>query len=226
MEEELVKSPEINESEFDVVVVLGGNIRKDNNGNWRTSSFEEGEEKSMGAHGRILAASELYKQGKAKNFIVCTGLSSNISGQPGVLEPQAPTEAEVMAWELEEYGVPKNLIIREDISDSTLANVREAARIIREHNFKNVGLLTSFWHLERAMVMMESQRLDTEGRHVTPLSSEDILAEKSSHHAYLINKVKEAPTMQKRIEAENRGLQAFKSGDYNQTPHGTNPTKD
>lgn len=226
MEEEIVKSPETDSAEFDVVVILGGNIRKNKDGSWRTSSFVEGEEKSIGAHGRILAASELFKQGKAKNFIVCTGVSTHLPGQPGVIDASAPTEAEIMAKELIGYGVPKENVILEDTSDSTFANVREAAKIIRERGFKNIGLLTSFWHLERAMVMMESQRLDTEGRRVIPLSSEDILAEKSTHHAYLINKVKEKRSMQKRIEAEKRGLQAFKSGKYNQTPHGTNPTKD
>lgn len=225
MEKEEVRSLEVSNSAYDVVVILGGNIRKRKDGVWRTTNFEEGEEKSIGAHGRIVAAADLYRKGKAKNFIVCTGVSSHLPGQPGILDPEAPTEAEIMASELERQGVPKELIIKEDRSDSTLANIIEALKIIKDRDFKSVALLTSFWHLERAMVMMESQRPDIEGISITPLSSEDILAERSRHHKNLIEKVKKTPSMEKRIKAEKKGLEAFKSGNYKQTPHGTNPTK-
>lgn len=132
-----------------------------------------------------------------------------------------------MKDEMIRYGIPEENIIMEDKSDSTLTNAVEVAKILKEHpEFKKVGLLTSFWHLERATVMFESQRLDLLGKMLIPLNSEDIIAAKSSRHAKIVRFMEEKPSTEKRIEAERRGIEAFKSGAYNSTPHGTNPTKE
>lgn len=217
-------SPEVARPLFDTVVVLGGNIRYFKNRGWVTTSYKEGEEKSIGAHARTRAAAELFKQGKAKTFILSTGQSATLQDDPDTPDPNAPTEAEVMKKEMIKYGVPEDCIILEEKSNSTLTNAIESAKIIKERGFKVVGLLTSFWHLERAMVMFESQRLDTDGVSVIPLSADDIIAEISKRHARVVSQMENSPTIKTRIKSEVKGIRAFKDGDYKQKPLKWNPT--
>jgi uncharacterized SAM-binding protein YcdF (DUF218 family) len=224
-EEESMYSPEVINTLFDVVVVLGGNVRKTRSGKWVTTSYKEGREKSIGAHARTKAAAELYKQGKARKFIVSTGQTVTLPGK-NISDPNTPTEASVMKGEMVRYGIPEEGIILEEKSDSTLTNAIETAKIIREMDFKRIGLLTSFWHLERAMLMFEAQRLDIEGRSITPLSADDIVAAKSKRHAKIVENMKNAPTTKKRLEAEVEGIEAFKEGKYKTRSLNWNPIKD
>lgn len=218
-------SPEVVNPLYDVVVVLGGNVRRTKSGRWVTTSYTEGKEKSIGAHARVMAAAELRKQGKAKIFIVSTGQTVTIPGTD-IPDPKTPTEAAVMKEEMVRYGIPAEDIILEEKSDSTLTNAIECAKIIRKMDFKRIGLLTSFWHLERAMVMFESQRLDIEGRSIIPLSADEIVASISKRHAKIVENMENSPTLKKRIAAETEGINAFKEGRYQSKPLGWNPTRD
>ena len=218
-------SSQNDKSLFDVVVVLGGNVRRTKSGRWVTTSYTEGREKSIGAHARTLAAAELYKQGKAKKFIVSTGQTVTIPGK-NIPDPNAPSESAVMKNEMVRYGIPEDDIILEEKSNSTLTNAIESAKIIRQMDFKRIGLLTSFWHLERAMVMFEAQRLDIEGRSITPISADEIVAEISRRHAKIVENMENSPTIKKRLASEVEGIKAFKEGKYKRKPLVWNPTKD
>jgi uncharacterized SAM-binding protein YcdF (DUF218 family) len=222
---ESLTSPETQQPLFDVVVVLGGNIRKTKSGRWVTTSYTEGKEKAIGAHARMIAAAQLYKEGKAKKFIVSTGQSVLIEGESEI-DKSSPTEAEIMKKEMVRLGIPDEDIILEDKSDSTLANTKESAKIIRAMDFKRIGLLTSFWHLERAMVMFEAQRLDIEGRSIIPLSADDIVAAKSRRHKMVVDEMENSPTIKKRLESETEGIKAFKDGAYKVQPDDWSLTKD
>ena len=196
-EGEVIKSSENEKLAYDVVVVLGGNIRKSKDGSWKTTSYIEGDEKSIGAHARTLAAAELYKQGKAKNFIVCTGVTTTLPGT-NVIDSSAPSEAFVMKQEMVRYGIPKENIILEEESTTTLTNAIEAAKILKQHpEFARAGILTSFWHLERAMVMIESQRLDIFGKSIFPLNADEIIAKRSRRHKKIVSEMKDSDTTKK-----------------------------
>lgn len=223
---EAIKSPEVDKPLYDVVVVLGGGVRRTKSGRWVTTSYVEGEEKSIGAHARTLAAAELYKKGLVKTFIVSTGQTVGVPGHNNTLDTTSPTESSVMKGEMVRYGVPESAIILEEKSISTLTNAIESAKIIREMDFKRIGLLTSFWHLERAMVMFEAQRLDIEGRSITPLSADEIVAEISNRHARIVDNMENSPTIKKRLASEVKGIKAFKEGKYKSKPIVWNPIRD
>lgn len=220
------QTPEKNSYLYDVVVVLAGNIRKTKNRGWVTTSYKEGKEKSIGAHARIIAAGELYKLGEANKFILSTGRTVTFSGTD-IPDSSAPTEAAVMKKELLREGVPDENIILEENSTTTLTNAQEVAKILREHpEFIRIGVLTSFWHLERSMVMFESQRLDLEGKMLIPLNADEIVAEISHRHAKIVKDMATSETIGKRIDAEVKGVKLFKEGKYQSKPLEWNPTKD
>ena len=195
--------------QFDAVVVLGGNIRETSQRGFVTTSFAEGSEKSIGAHARTLAAAELYKKGLSKLFIVSTGRTIPLKEDPTMQDPTKPTESSVMKAEMIRYGVPEKQIIEENISKTTQENAREVAKIIREKGFRTIGLLTSLWHLERSMEFFKLQGLDKEGVTIAPLSSEDIIADKSPRHAALVQLVKNSPTMKEKLEKRTTGNRSY-----------------
>ncbi len=210
---EAPKSPEIeSQPKYDVVVILGGNIRKTPNRGWITTSLEEGPEKSIGAHSRTIAAAELFKKGVAKKFIVSTGRTTP--------DPEAPTEAEVMKTELVRYGVPADDVILEDRSLNTIENLKECAEIIREKGFQKVAIMTSDWHRPRTEVLTENtvKELEAEGRKVTFITPEEILEKKSPRYARIFQKVYGRLSMHQRQAREQSGIQAFKEGKYQSKP--------
>ena len=96
----------------------------------------------------------MYKQGKANKFIVSTGQTVTLPGK-NVPDPKAPSESSVMKDEMIRYGIPEEDIILEEKSNSTLTNAIESAKIIREMDFKRIGLLTSFWHLKKQWLCLK-----------------------------------------------------------------------
>lgn len=208
---ENLKSPK-----YDVVIVHGGNIRRTKRG-YVSTSFLEGPEKSIGAHSRSLAAAELYKRGEASFFITSTGKTHP--------DPEAPSEAAVMKAEMVRYGVPSEIIIEEDISTTTLTNAQESAKIIRERDFRTIGILTSSWHLRRTKAMFDTIGLEAEGRKVKLLSPERILMDKSPRYKKIIREVYRSDKMKQRIKNENQGVEALRSGTYQARPIEYKPEK-
>lgn len=54
---------------------------------------------------------------------------------------------------LEELGVPKKDILIENASRNTAENASETIRILQERNVKRILLVTSSWHMPRAMML-------------------------------------------------------------------------
>ena len=195
---------------YDVVIVLGGNIRETPNRGYVSTSFVEGPEKSIGALSRTLAAAELYKKGEAQKFITSTGKTHP--------NPNAPSEAQVMKDEMVRYGIPPEAIIVEDVSLTTMENAAECAKIIKDRDFRKVAVLTSSFHLTRSRLMFESLGLEKEGRELSFLSSEKIIAKKSPRHMALVKKAYGRQSMRDRMEREKKGIGDLRAGRYKSKP--------
>ena len=74
--------------------------------------------------------------------------------------------------------------------------------------------------------MFEAQRLDIEGRSITPISADEIVAAKSKREAKIVENMENSPTIKKRLESEVKGIEAFKDGKYKSKALVWNPTKD
>jgi len=114
--------------EADVVIVLGARVMPDG-------------ELSTTLEFRIQTAYEVFRQGYADYFIVC--------GAQGRDEPM--TEAQAMKNFLVERDVPSENIFMEDQSFNTVQNLAHAREIMEEQGFETALIVTSNYHIERAM---------------------------------------------------------------------------
>ena len=114
----------------DVIILLGGGIRH---------GLPTGNTLA-----RIVAAARLYQ---------IIHVPVIISGGP-VFEwqkPEAPVDARYLEWE----GVPAGKIILEEKSRDTLQNAEYSARICKRYHFKRPVIVTSAYHMKRALLCFE-----------------------------------------------------------------------
>ncbi len=112
---------------------------------------------------RLTAAAELYHTGVAPLIIVSSG-SGNIAYPD---QKEAPFMTEL----LQLMEVPGTAIIQENKSRNTHENIVYSKKILEDLHLSNILLVTSAWHLPRAIAICKKQ-----GIAVTPYST-DSLAE-------------------------------------------------
>lgn len=124
------------EGQADVAIVLGARVMPDG----RLSTTLQ--------H-RTDRALSLYQAGRVRRIIVC--------GAMGDDEPVA--EADAMAAELVRCGVEPEHIYRDAASADTVENVRNAMAIMDANGLKTAMLVTSEYHLTRALWIAQDQGL-------------------------------------------------------------------
>ena len=60
-------------------------------------------------------------------------------------------------------GVPEEMILTDAASFNTRQNIRHAAALLSEHEVRTVLIVTSDYHLPRAMAMAEDEGLNATG---------------------------------------------------------------
>lgn len=119
----------------DVIVMLGGGATLDTpnlNFNGHLSGF---------AANRLITSVELYK--KLNVPIIISG---------GKVLKSTGTESEISKNILISMGIPENKIIIENKSINTTENAKYTKEILDSHNFKNPILITSAFHMPRAVI--------------------------------------------------------------------------
>ncbi len=124
------KYPVIESTKADAIVILGGGMRNEN-------TFAED------TLNRVLNGYLLYKRTKLP-IIVSGGVSEG-----GIIE------AKLMAKALLEMGVDENKLIIEDKSRDTTQNATYVSQICKEKGLRKVFLVTSAYHMERALIMFK-----------------------------------------------------------------------
>lgn len=124
----------------DVIIVLGARVMPDG-------------ELSTTLEFRIQTAYEVYAQGFAENLIVC--------GAQGSDEPM--TEALAMKEYLTSNGVPEANVFMEDQSLNTMQNLTNAKAIMEANGFKKAMIVTSNYHVERAVRLCRDAGIDATG---------------------------------------------------------------
>ena len=125
--------------EYDAIIVLGAQVKPDG-----TPSIQ--------LQWRIDAAAEAWQERNC-TVVVC--------GAQGTNEPA--TEASVMRDELIQQGVPEEAILLDDKSFNTKQNIANAIALLEGREVSRVLIVTSDYHLPRAMALAKDAGLDATG---------------------------------------------------------------
>lgn len=120
---------------YDAVIVLGGGLDPD-------ATEISGRPEYNSAGDRILRGYELLREGRARNVLISGG-----SLDP---RPEAIIEAEVLARQLQQWGIEPGRIFTEGKSRNTRENALQSQKIIEQQGWKTLLLVTSAAHLPRA----------------------------------------------------------------------------
>ena len=125
--------------DYDAIIVLGAQVNP--NG-----------EPSIQLQWRLDAAVTAWEE---KNTVIVT------CGAQGRNEPAA--EALVMRDYLIAHGVPEEMILTDAVSYNTRQNIRNAAELLKGQATERVLIVTSDYHLPRAIALAEDEGLNATG---------------------------------------------------------------
>lgn len=125
----------------DAIVLLGGGTRGDTHMGVLADLNEHGD--------RLIHATGLYKAGKAPVILASGGAPRG--GRP---------EAEQMRDILRVMGVPRSAIVLEPFSRNTHENAVYSAQLLRQRELRRVLLVTSAFHMRRAMGVFRAQGVE------------------------------------------------------------------
>jgi len=125
--------------DYDAIIVLGAQVKPDGT-------------LSLQLQWRVDAAAQAWKD---RNCLVV------VCGAQGANEPA--TEASVMRAELIRQGVPEEYILMDDKSFNTRQNIANAVTLLDGRGVDHVLVVTSDYHLPRAMAIAEDAGLDASG---------------------------------------------------------------
>jgi len=117
------------------------------------AKVESEERMSRALERRCIRALELWRQGKAGVLILCGGQCT--------VDP-CP-ESHVMRAFFRAQGVPDEAILLEDSSINTIQNLKNAKRMMEERGYTRAMLVTSDYHLTRALWIARNVGLDVCG---------------------------------------------------------------
>lgn len=115
----------------DVIIILGGGINKD--GSLKSPSLF-----------RVKLAAELYHQGLADYIMPSSKWSFQLEFIP------SKTIAAAMREVLIKQKIPASNIIIEDASYDTIGNIYFCKKLLKNHHWKNIMVVTSPFHEKRA----------------------------------------------------------------------------
>lgn len=127
----------------DVIVMLGGGAILD------VPNINQKGQVSGSAANRLLSTASLYM--KTKLPMILTG---------GQVFPASGNESQIARNQLILLNVPADKIIIEDKSRSTLENAKYIAPILKKGGFKKPLLVTSAFHMKRAMIIFKGQKIE------------------------------------------------------------------
>jgi len=132
---------------WDVIVVLGGG----------TATRLSGKPQVAEAGDRVVQAARLWHAGQAKQ-IMCTGLQAFPSTTPDVEDLHPHEEAGLL---LEELGIEPSAILHLS-GINTFKEMENLKKWADQNPGKRIGILTSAWHLSRAMRLAKAQGIEAD----------------------------------------------------------------
>lgn len=130
---------------YDAVVMLGGTVDERASTAWGAPSFNDNVE-------RLHATYDVLRTGRAR-IAILTG------GSPR-LHPDDAVEARVVADQLAAWGIERERLVVEDQARNTHENAVFTARIVRQAGYRRLLLVTSAFHMKRALGCFRAEGLE------------------------------------------------------------------
>ena len=134
---------------FDAVLVLGGGVGRHDHGQIVLGD----------AGDRVMLGARMYLTGRT-DYLITSGPVFDLPGEPATSFPEMTSRM----WQ--DLGVPAEQIVFIEGPRTTSAEIAELERLLIARSWQRVGLVTSAYHLRRAMGLCRRQ-----GIAVTPLPS-------------------------------------------------------
>lgn len=135
---------------YDGVVLLGGIVDVLVSKPDRPRAYGENSE-------RLLATYDLLRTGLAKEVLVSSGDEGPFA-----------REAHVLPQQLIDWGIAPERAVIDDQSRNTRENAIESARVARERGWKSILVVTSAYHMERALGCFKAVGLEVDALPVDP----------------------------------------------------------
>ncbi len=198
------------------IVVLGGGMRQDETGRWRTVGFREGGDGHALTNDRWRVDAAYYLWRDDKNSII---IASGGKGQFFKDIIGAPTLSEIIKRELMELGIPEANIVEESESGNTYQQLLAVEKMIQESFVEDVDeakIISNNYHLERIQAMMHfAPGIVFLLRRAVLVGAEDVLlAHDPAKWARVIKEADESLEMAERIRLEKQGTKQIKNGTY------------
>lgn len=202
----------------EAMIVLSGGIVK-NGDSYKSPSYTETDDHGFitGGKARSIAAAKISEIFPNIEFVTTSRRSK-----------EEPTHATVMANEMEHFGAHRDAITLEENSWDTYTEMIEMIKIAEEKGWTKISIITNDYHIPRVkeffsqLERLSSQDSDTTERitkfkqkvEVSFIAAETILENISGHYKHLLSLVRESEGYRQRLLAEERGIDALRSGDY------------
>ena len=215
---------------YDAIIVLGGGLHL-RDGEYYPADYSDSDEFGvLGGHMRLQAALEFFAAAKPKNVVFTTGVYQKHITKFG---PDVPPEADVYAKRfletlaklksdpayaamLKDAGNPR--VTLENGSTTTMTNIRETLRIIREKKWGRVAIITNDYHVPRVKALFEKMRTNPDNAttvEIEFLSAERIVRQfRPGVYDAEIDEAYRSPEAQKRIMNEQNGIKDLAAGRY------------
>lgn len=136
---------------YDAVVLLGGLVDE-------AVTQESGQPSYNDNSERLLMTHRLLRDGKARFAILSGGTMDARYAEHG--------EAVQLARQLEDWGIARDRLIVEDRAKNTRENAVFSQRIAQDRGFQSVVIVTSAFHMPRAMDCFRAVGMDVDGYRV------------------------------------------------------------
>jgi hypothetical protein len=195
-----------------VIAILGGGLKKNKDGHWMTTNYEDIGDKFgvLGDRLRVEAGALLYKSKKIKPLIVVSGGS--------VKKKRTPAISAVMKKELVELGVPESKIIKESRSNSTYCQLLFLKKMVARKKWTGIFILSNSWHLPRIRAMIDClpglKEFSEKGK-INFLGAEDLLLkyDKKKWRKVILSAAA-SENYKRRIALEKKGVKDIRAGSY------------
>lgn len=158
-----------------------------------------------GAADRILYGAQLFREGKAPQLLLSGGSIAWMGDRTSA--------AEEMAQVLSIMGIPEDALWLEEQSRNTYENAVECKKLLEAKGIEDIILVTSAWHMPRAVGVFEAQGLEVIPAPTDFLSTDQSWAELSrpSWQALVVNLVPSAGNLSRTTAAlkEYLGLTVY-----------------